>query len=504
MYGWHPWDPHAAAAAHQAHAAHAAHAAAAWSQWGASAQGGPAAQAGAAWAAAGAWAGAGAGAGGPSSALTRASRFDEGPCGASAAARGVAKWSGGGKGEKGGGAEASRPSRFDEGAPRGVGGASRWDEGAGAKGCGGPPRWDEGSFFGGSWDEGGPQAAWGGSSWGGASWGGASWSQAKGGISDAGSSTSQVEGTIKSYSAVKGFGFVLHPSIVGDIWFAREACAPELRDANLAPGDPMTFELSRTLDGKPQARNLKRAEAPMKGGGQCFGGFPGAGKGFALRPMYPGPLGAKGGMLGGPRPIYTGMSGKGIIPLGSMGVMPGKGAGASILMPKGVGWLPQKRALSPHAGSRAIAGASGAKGGEGRGSPSPRRPTSKRSTSSSKASSSSEKRKKKKKKKQNKKKRKKSSSRSRIRSKSGGTISSSVADGPVADSGGGALSVIEEAKKEALAKLTLLQGVEPKEERAKQWRLLLRNWHPDKNPDKSEVATAVFQFLQKGKSLINL
>lgn len=57
---------------------------------------------------------------------------------------------------------------------------------------------------------------------------------------------------------------------------------------------------------------------------------------------------------------------------------------------------------------------------------------------------------------------------------------------------------------DALAKLTKLQGVEPKESRAKEWRLLLRNWHPDKNPERVEVATAVFQFLQKGKTLLNL
>lgn len=63
---------------------------------------------------------------------------------------------------------------------------------------------------------------------------------------------------------------------------------------------------------------------------------------------------------------------------------------------------------------------------------------------------------------------------------------------------------VEEAKMEALQKLTKLQGIEPKEERAKQWRLLLRTWHPDKNPDKLEVATAVFQFLQKGKTLLSL
>jgi hypothetical protein len=61
-----------------------------------------------------------------------------------------------------------------------------------------------------------------------------------------------------------------------------------------------------------------------------------------------------------------------------------------------------------------------------------------------------------------------------------------------------------QAKKMVLAKLTEIKNVEPKEERAKQFRLLLRDWHPDKNPEKKDMATAVFQFLQKGKSLLNL
>lgn len=60
------------------------------------------------------------------------------------------------------------------------------------------------------------------------------------------------------------------------------------------------------------------------------------------------------------------------------------------------------------------------------------------------------------------------------------------------------------AKKQVLAKLTVLKNVEPKEQRAKDFRLLLREWHPDKNPERPEMATAVFQFLQKGKSLLNL
>lgn len=63
---------------------------------------------------------------------------------------------------------------------------------------------------------------------------------------------------------------------------------------------------------------------------------------------------------------------------------------------------------------------------------------------------------------------------------------------------------IAQAKKNVLAKLTTMKNVEPKEERAKQFRFLLREWHPDKNPERLDMATAVFQFLQKGKSLLNL
>merc|ERR1712190_504017 len=56
---------------------------------------------------------------------------------------------------------------------------------------------------------------------------------------------------------------------------------------------------------------------------------------------------------------------------------------------------------------------------------------------------------------------------------------------------------VQDAKLEALQKLTALQSVDPQDKRMKGYRALLREWHPDKNPDRLEVATAVFQFLQK-------
>ena len=60
----------------------------------------------------------------------------------------------------------------------------------------------------------------------------------------------------------------------------------------------------------------------------------------------------------------------------------------------------------------------------------------------------------------------------------------------------------DKAKQEALERLLALRAVEPKENRLKEYRQLLREWHPDKNPERVEVATAVFQFLQKGKALL--
>jgi hypothetical protein len=127
--------------------------------------------------------------------------------------------------------------------------------------------------------------------------------------------------------------------------------------------------------------------------------------------------------------------------------------------------------------------------------------------------SSSSRRKKKRKKKKKKKSSSSSSSsssrsrsaRKRKRSRSQGSISSGSkraagkAAAPVEKPAGN--PEIEKAKNEALQRLMKLKGM-PTESRNKQFRGLLREWHPDKHPDNVEVATAVFQFLQKGKPLI--
>lgn len=63
---------------------------------------------------------------------------------------------------------------------------------------------------------------------------------------------------------------------------------------------------------------------------------------------------------------------------------------------------------------------------------------------------------------------------------------------------------IEKAKAEVLTQVIKVRDAGlTLDDRRKQWRALLRSWHPDKH-DNKELATAVFQFLQKAKAMINL
>merc|ERR1719183_508518 len=96
----------------------------------------------------------------------------------------------------------------------------------------------------------------------------------------------QLIGTVKSYSPTKGFGFLLHTNVAGDIWFARESLPVELRQIDLA-GNQMIFELTRAPDGKPQGRALRTLEEDAGRTGNTP--MPMAGKGFMIRPQgYPG------------------------------------------------------------------------------------------------------------------------------------------------------------------------------------------------------------------------
>jgi len=337
------------------------------------------------------------------------------------------------------------------------------------------------------------------------------------------SSGSTLTGTVKSYSAVKGFGFLLHPDIPQDIWFARESIFTDLRTSDLA-GTAVIFELYRAPDGKPQARNLRPATATPLGppllhgcGGIGGCGLACAGKGLVPLTAVPGKgafLAGKGFPLGAPM-LGKGLAfvpGKGFVPAGLAGA---PAAGGTL---PGVLQTPGRRAWSPHAGSRAIRKCSK----DAPSSPSSKHSSRSRSSGgkSSKSSRSSKASTKQKKSKKSGRHGSKSGSQSRHSSSSsssssrrsrsrgrrrhgssGASASSLPKDGapPQKES-----KEVEEAKMEALNKLTKLQAVEPRERRAKEWRSLLRAWHPDKNPEKPEVATAVFQFLQKGKQLLNL
>jgi len=95
--------------------------------------------------------------------------------------------------------------------------------------------------------------------------------------------------------------------------------------------------------------------------------------------------------------------------------------------------------------------------------------------------------------------RKKGSKRSRSSSSS-----ASSRGKPAEGAEGAGNKEVDDAKKDALKKLTTLQKIPDKDMRLKEWRALLRAWHPDKNPDNVELATVVFQFLQKGKALLDI
>jgi len=417
-------------------------------------------------------------------------------------------------------------------------------------------------------------------------------------------------GTVKSYSVVKGFGFILCEEVPQDIYFGRDSLQADLRTSDVA-GTQVSFELYRAPDGKPQGRNLRptgnapptAAQAaaaeghppagsgayvrppsmlaappqgpfrpmgmgmgmmgqggmaggcwpgkgmgmptmgmggPMAMGMGCGGCFPGKGAinpAFLGKPGFPMPLGGPGGLHAG----FPGRPGFPIIQTGMMPggmrapymVRPGDPMGGGMMggmmgglrpglvpgqmpfgMRPGMQMGDKKRDWSPHAGSRAIK-ASLLAGGTVPADAEKKREgdeaSRSKSKSSKRSSSSSSSRSRKRKKKRRKKKRSRSTSSS---SSSGGKKAKKQKkekegdeDGEKDEDGEDKAAEdpgIAKAKLEALEKLRSMQSVEPKEERSKQFRALLREWHPDKNPDKSEIATAVFQFLQKGKSLLNL
>jgi len=356
---------------------------------------------------------------------------------------------------------------------------------------------------------------------------------------------SKLQGTVKSFSAVKGFGFIICDEVNQDIWFARDSIEATLRTSDLA-GHGVTFELYRTPDGKPQARHItvlpnsgpgaggastgmgSSTGSSTAGGGcssACMGGgmWPAGGNGMGgMAGMMMGCMGAMmgkgmmGGMCGGGGPMCgPGMMGKGMFPMRPPGMFPMRPAGAGMVArPMGFAGGPapgtegprgptveKKRAWSPHAGARAIREAMRSETAEEpkKEEPKSENESSSRSRSRTKSKDAKGKRKRSSSGSRSSRSSSSSSSRSRGKKKKKGKKSSSAAENAVSDN-----AEINEAKKDALQKLMDLKDIESKDTKIKEWRKLLRQWHPDKNPEKKEVATAVFQFLQKGKAVLKI
>jgi len=287
---------------------------------------------------------------------------------------------------------------------------------------------------------------------------------------------------VKSYNR-KGFGFIMCQSMDQDIYFSKDSVHPQLQTSDIA-GESVTFEVHRFPDGKLQARNIR----PVGD----VSAFQGANKG--------------GGYGKGNKSLLA----------RNASTCTKDGEDLRAQPPRADPGVPTgRRTLSPHAGSRAMRDMllqrGGCKASRSRSAKRKRRGAS----SSSSSSSSSRRDKRSKKKGRSRSKSRKRARRRRSRSRSESSSASSVGVGGAAGSADAAGAApasaavevtaspeIEEAKAEALAKLMKLREVEPKEARMKEFRALLRQWHPDKNPSRAEVATAVFQFLQKGKLLM--
>lgn len=312
-----------------------------------------------------------------------------------------------------------------------------------------------------------------------------------------------VNGMVKSYNR-KGWGFLM---VLGaenqDIYYTRDNLSPNLETCDI-PGRYVTFEIHKAPGGRKTAVSIR----PM---GEEKPNSPWE---FCNRPAFTGAAGGKGFT---PAPFVGSVGGKGFSASSfSAGFSGGSSSGFSSFKDGAVdtshGEAPGRpsveaasragRDLSPHAGSRAYAMA--AMAGRGRSSSRKKQKSSKRqrqtsssgSSSSESRSSSTSQRKSKKKRKKKKKRRRGSSSSSKSRSSSCVIESKQPEPAPLVN------QEVEKAKAEAFEEMLKLRDVVAKDARMSEWRALLRKWHPDKNPDRVEVATTVFQFLQRGKPML--
>lgn len=361
------------------------------------------------------------------------------------------------------------------------------------------------------------------------------------------SSGTTCNGMVKSYNK-KGFGFIMCMGMdeCQDVYYTRESVSSRLLHPDM-PGEHVTFEIKRegrrlvAVNIRPLGEEKNASTGRSVGPAALVGAAAGSGggKGGSAKggSFVPGEedrtndwncpsCGQRNFMrrsecfrCKNPRAITGSDSARGESNAASSGNHHRAAPSA-----------PPRRTFSPHAGARAIKesmlAAMGAGGGRGakrdgsasgsspsrkRSSPSRRRKKKrKRSRSKSSESSSSESRSKKKaKRKKGKKRHSSSSSGSKKSKKSKKGKKSSSSSGCEMEKPGAAAAnssgnpEIDAAKSEALEQLLKLRSVEPMETRMSEWRALLRRWHPDKNPERQEVATAVFQFLQKGKPMLD-
>lgn len=304
-----------------------------------------------------------------------------------------------------------------------------------------------------------------------------------------------LNGMVKSYNR-KGFGFIMALNgspACQDIYYSRENLHPLLQTRDI-PGEHVTFEIQCFPDGKLVAKNVRphgESESQLRAA-------------LDKHPPHPPPSKSKGTSKGGRGADEEDRSRDWNCERCGERNFVKRFECFKCKEPRKItddeGFAPgptPRRTFSPHAGSRAVREALAGRGGNDRSR------SGRRNSSSDSSSSSSHKKKKQKKGK----KRKRSSSSSRSSSKSSKSskaeIKADEADSAAAQEPAAAKDPeVEKAKAASLEKLLKLQGVEPLQERMKEYRQLLRQWHPDKNPDKVEVATAVFQFLQKAKPMI--
>jgi curved DNA-binding protein CbpA len=290
---------------------------------------------------------------------------------------------------------------------------------------------------------------------------------------------------VKSYNK-KGFGFImlLDTENAQDLYYTRENLSPKLELRNI-PGQNVTFEAHRFPDGKWAAVNIRPFGEDKADLYAARREAAAAGPAYFARQNapYSVSLGINGGF--------------------SDRDAAGRPASAN---------MQSRRNISPHAGSRAYKETLMAELGQRSAnrtrseSPKRKRRRDQRSRSSEsrkkkRSSDSSSESKKQRKKKKGKKRRKSSSS-----SSSSGCVieTDEAAPAKAADASGADSNLaIDKAKSRALEELLKLRDKQPLEARMSDFRALLRKWHPDKNPDNTEVATAVFQFLQKGKSMLD-